>query len=180
MLKEMRTLQCLRHSNLVSMLGARVRGRPRTRVRSSGAFFEEGRISLVLEYMDRGACNAVCAASSRVRTGSLQSAIDKHGPLGEELIRSIAFQMTNGLAYMHANRQLHRDIKPANVLLNRKVRVAAACGSDRDAVCGVRWGGACLPRRVWLDEGAPCPSSASACDGIVCTEECMKRGRRVR
>ena len=50
-----------------------------------------------------------------------------------------------------------------NVLLNRKVRVAAACGSDRDAVCGVRWGGAWLAPKSVVGRGRPLPQ---LCNGV--------------
>ncbi len=44
---------------------------------------------------------------------------------------AMSLQMTTGLAYIHANRQLHRDIKPANVLINHKVATDSAALCSR-------------------------------------------------
>ena len=37
--------------------------------------------------------------------------------LPESLIKSIIFQIKNGLAYMHKNGFFHRDLKPENILI---------------------------------------------------------------
>ena len=37
--------------------------------------------------------------------------------LPESLIKSIIFQITNGLAYIHKNGFFHRDLKPENILI---------------------------------------------------------------
>lgn len=70
-----------------------------------GASFSEadGRVSLLLEYMDRG---------------SLQDCIDAHGPLSESILRQIIKQITQGLYTLHSRHQVHRDVKPANILIN--------------------------------------------------------------
>lgn len=38
-------------------------------------------------------------------------------PMPELLVKSILYQLLNGLAFLHANWILHRDLKPANILI---------------------------------------------------------------
>eukprot|EP00743_Colponemidia_sp_Colp-15_P011250 GILK01012522.1.p1 GENE.GILK01012522.1~~GILK01012522.1.p1 ORF type:complete len:897 (+),score=116.50 GILK01012522.1:95-2785(+) len=70
-----------------------------------GAFYNEGSISIALEYMD---------------AGSLQDLMDRIGAFPEDVVRDVAWQATQGLAYLHATDKIHRDIKPSNMLVNRK------------------------------------------------------------
>ena len=78
-------------------------------VRFHGAFFNEGSISIVLEYMDGG---------------SLTELLARKGPIPEPMIATIAQQVLHGLVYLHKHRHLiHRDIKPQNLLLNKKGEV---------------------------------------------------------
>ncbi len=48
---------------------------------------------------------------------SLQTRIDRTGPLGVDEIVRIGMQTATGLAVAHAHGLIHRDIKPANLLL---------------------------------------------------------------
>ena len=71
-----------------------------------GAFVDEGMITTVLEYMDRG---------------SLADLARHHEDVGGvplPQLASIAYQMLWGLAFLHHENLLHRDIKPGNALLN--------------------------------------------------------------
>jgi len=68
-----------------------------------GAFYDQGSIYFVLEYMNRG---------------SLQSILDDIGEVDEFVLKIVAKQVLLGLADMHAKGQIHRDIKPANILLS--------------------------------------------------------------
>eukprot|EP00742_Colponemidia_sp_Colp-10_P010888 GILJ01012018.1.p1 GENE.GILJ01012018.1~~GILJ01012018.1.p1 ORF type:complete len:902 (+),score=110.19 GILJ01012018.1:123-2828(+) len=70
-----------------------------------GAFYNEGSISIALQYMD---------------AGSLQDLMDRIGAFPEDVVRDVAWQATQGLAYLHATDKIHRDIKPSNMLVNRK------------------------------------------------------------
>ena len=66
---------------------------------------QSGRVHVALELMD---------------LGSLQDwlrYIPKTG-VEERIIGNICLQIAQGLAYLHAHRQVHRDVKPGNVLLN--------------------------------------------------------------
>jgi len=51
----------------------------------------------------------------------LKKYLDACGTTGLELItvKSLLFQLLQGIAYCHKQRVLHRDLKPANLLLNR-------------------------------------------------------------
>ena len=40
-------------------------------------------------------------------------------PLDYTIIRKIAFQLLNGLLYLHSNGILHRDLKPLNILISK-------------------------------------------------------------
>jgi hypothetical protein len=62
-----------------------------------GASYEDGHISIFIEYMD---------------SGSLQDIVDKTGPMPESVLRSVFRQATKGLQLVHQRRQVHRDIKP--------------------------------------------------------------------
>jgi serine/threonine protein kinase len=72
-----------------------------------GAFYEAGNVSILLEFMPRG---------------SLKDLIDDFRSseriMPEWLIKSIAEQILNGLAFIHnISHQIHLDLKPENVLL---------------------------------------------------------------
>jgi ABC-type transport system substrate-binding protein/predicted Ser/Thr protein kinase len=48
---------------------------------------------------------------------SLSDYIDKHGPLGDEMLYGLATGLAEALASIHATGVVHRDLKPSNVLL---------------------------------------------------------------
>jgi serine/threonine protein kinase len=73
-----------------------------------GAWYHEGRIGVIIEYMDRG---------------SLEFLEDPSCKLTEQVISGIVFQIIWGLGYLHFDNRLHRDVKPANVLLNSQGQV---------------------------------------------------------
>jgi len=68
-----------------------------------GAWYSEGRIGIILEFMDRG---------------SLEFLEDESLDLDEQTVAGIVFQILWGLGYLHFDNRLHRDVKPANVLMN--------------------------------------------------------------
>ncbi|MES1916598.1 MAG: hypothetical protein MHM6MM_008407 [Cercozoa sp. M6MM] len=85
-----------------------------------GAYFRDGQVVLMLEYMDRG---------------SLEDFVQRHGALSEPQLRAVAFQLVSGLCYLHRTlRQMHRDIKPGNVLIDRVI--VCSCGrKGREYIC---------------------------------------------
>jgi serine/threonine protein kinase len=68
-----------------------------------GAFYREGTITIALEYMDGG---------------SLANVISQVGPIPEEVLGNIAYQILWGLAYLKHDKRVHRDVKPSNLLIN--------------------------------------------------------------
>lgn len=70
------------------------------------AFYAEGAVHVVLEYMD---------------CGSLAHVLQRHGPLPERLLSKITQSVLAGLAHLHGDlKTVHRDIKPSNLLLNSR------------------------------------------------------------
>ena len=73
-----------------------------------GAYYTEGFVNIVLEYMDGGSmCNALAQC----------------GPLPEPVLAGVAFQCLWGLAFLHQAHRVHRDIKPSNILINSRGNV---------------------------------------------------------
>jgi serine/threonine protein kinase len=72
---------------------------------------EEGRVALMMEYMDGG---------------SLQDIVEHGGCDDEGTLASIALQALYGLAFLHSCQQLHRDLKPANFLISHQGDVKIA------------------------------------------------------
>jgi len=91
MIKELRVLCRLECDCLVQLIGA---------------FVDEGMITTVLEYMDKGSLADLARHHEDV------------GGVPRPQLASIAYQMLWGLAFLHHENLLHRDIKPENVLLN--------------------------------------------------------------
>lgn len=74
-------------------------------IKCLGGFYNErlGRITISLEFMNRG---------------SLDHAIAAMGPLSPTVLRHVFAQVTRGLEHLHTRHQVHRDIKPANILID--------------------------------------------------------------
>jgi len=76
------------------------------------AFYREGVIQLVIEFMD---------------CGSLEDVMKTCGKLPEPVLSKISKSILEGLKYLHDDRGIiHRDIKPANILVNSKGEVKIA------------------------------------------------------
>lgn len=91
---ELRQVSAVKHKNIVS---------------SYEAFFRDGRLYIVLEYMN---------------AGTMKDIIQKYPKqFSEPTLAYIARELFQGLAYLHSLKMIHRDIKPANVLANSKGEV---------------------------------------------------------
>ncbi|EED86933.1 hypothetical protein THAPSDRAFT_269874 [Thalassiosira pseudonana CCMP1335] len=106
-------------------------------VELEGAFLDrnEGVITLVLEFMDRGSLADLRHSNTINNSNSIPTSPHfrglsqpnkTHRTMPEYAIASIAYQMIWGLGYLHFEGVLHRDIKPANVLVNSIGRVKLA------------------------------------------------------
>ncbi|KAL4481388.1 hypothetical protein ABPG72_010541 [Tetrahymena utriculariae] len=73
-------------------------------IKCYGACFDQGKITIALEYMDMG---------------TLGDLIKKFSKIPEVIIGIITHQVLKGLEYLHKTMKvIHRDIKPSNLLVN--------------------------------------------------------------
>eukprot|EP00331_Platyophrya_macrostoma_P007635 CAMPEP_0176430624 /NCGR_PEP_ID=MMETSP0127-20121128/14356_1 /TAXON_ID=938130 /ORGANISM="Platyophrya macrostoma, Strain WH" /LENGTH=362 /DNA_ID=CAMNT_0017812533 /DNA_START=53 /DNA_END=1141 /DNA_ORIENTATION=- len=91
---ELTQVEALKHENVVS---------------SYEAFFRDGKVYIVLEYMD---------------CGTMKDIMKRHpSGIDESKLAYIARELLKGLQYLHTSKVVHRDLKPANVLANSKGEV---------------------------------------------------------
>lgn len=67
--------------------------------------------------------NRLCIVMDYCEGGSLRQVLDRHGPLSENLVASIAESILKALEYLHRQGISHRDLKAANVLVDAGGRV---------------------------------------------------------
>lgn len=73
------------------------------------SYYDNGAISIVLEYMDGG---------------SLADLLTKVKSIPERYISAICKQVVKGLIYLHYEKRIiHRDLKPSNILINHRGEV---------------------------------------------------------
>ncbi len=106
---EARTLAMLAHGGLVTVLDAGFGGGlGGPAVPTGGAEYDQP--FLVMELVD----------------GPTLSQLMKNGPMALDELGSIAVQIADALAYVHARGVVHRDVKPGNVLIDPAGRVKLA------------------------------------------------------
>jgi serine/threonine protein kinase len=74
-------------------------------IRMYEAFFKDGCINLIIEFMD---------------CGSLEDIIKTTGPIPEPILSQMTEMMLKGLEHMQDLHIVHRDLKPANILCNHQ------------------------------------------------------------
>lgn len=79
-------------------------------VKFHNAFFINGEISILCEYMNAGTLKDLTKAR----------------PIPESILGRIAEQVLKGLSYLHKQHFMHRDIKPTNLLVNTQGEVKIA------------------------------------------------------
>lgn len=100
-IREISILKKFHHPNIVTLIDNFV-DKPRAP--------KKGNVSLVYEYSQH----------------DLGALIKEKIEFDIDCIRSIMFQILNGIKFLHENYILHRDIKPANILINSKGEVKIA------------------------------------------------------
>ena len=76
-----------------------------------GAFFTEGNVKILLEYMNLGSLDKILKV---IKTKKFKAPC-----IPESILSKITKQILLGLSYLHKEKhQIHRDIKPANILIN--------------------------------------------------------------
>ncbi|ORY86368.1 kinase-like domain-containing protein [Protomyces lactucae-debilis] len=74
-----------------------------------GAYINDNDIHVCMEYMD---------------CGSLDTVLQKKGPLPLEVLGKITYSVVEGLIYLYdIHRIIHRDVKPSNVLVNSSGKI---------------------------------------------------------
>lgn len=80
-------------------------------IRFYGAFFSEGNVKILIEYMNMGSLDRVI---EMIKNKKLEKPC-----VPENILSKITYQILLGIYYLHKKKhQIHRDIKPANILLN--------------------------------------------------------------
>ena len=70
-----------------------------------------GEKAILMEYMDAGTLDGIFRAN---------------GPFSEASLAHIAYQVLNGLKYLHEHNIVHLDIKPSNLLVSKDMKVKIA------------------------------------------------------
>jgi len=87
-----------------------------------GAFYDEGTIKIVFEYMEGGSLlDVIARASGQVAAspGGGVASLQKRAGVPEGVLRDVAWQVVEGLTYLKTTMNvIHRDIKPSNILVN--------------------------------------------------------------
>ena len=61
-----------------------------------------------------------------MENGSLSDLVKQMGPISENILKKIIYQILLGLDYLHQKKIIHRDIKGANILLDKHMNAKLA------------------------------------------------------
>jgi serine/threonine protein kinase len=74
-------------------------------VTSMEAFFRNGILMILMEFMENGTLSAI---------------YKKAGRIPDDVLKVVAKHLFSGLVFLHQNKIVHRDIKPSNLLVNKQ------------------------------------------------------------
>ena len=115
----------------------------------------------------------VALVTDLIEGPTLQSVLDREGPLAGSDVRMVAVQLAAGLAAVHAAGIVHADLKPQNVLLGTDGVRLADFGLARildGAVSSVRGGSRAYQAPEVVRGGEPTPSADVFAFGLVLYE----------
>ncbi|ETO14270.1 hypothetical protein RFI_23099 [Reticulomyxa filosa] len=88
-------------------------------LRCTGAYFEEGKIVVAMDYFDRGSLQSMLSLNKCQKNNTFESGLPVN------VLSYIAYNILMQLRHFHDNWQcIHRDIKPDNVLVDSSGRVS--------------------------------------------------------
>jgi serine/threonine protein kinase len=85
---------------------------------SFGVWYQEGAISIAMEFMDGG---------------SLADLVELAGPVPEPALARVARSVLRAVVLLRKQRLIHRDLKPHNILMN--LRCARVCARPVRPLC---------------------------------------------
>lgn len=91
-LREISILKCLNHNNIVKL---------------NSTEFINNKICLIFEYLD-------------IDLRKYLTSLNDNDFLDQEVIKSLLFQLLDGMAYCHGMKIMHRDLKPQNLLVDKE------------------------------------------------------------
>ncbi|EME26076.1 cyclin-dependent serine/threonine protein kinase [Galdieria sulphuraria] len=99
--RELQILRELHHPNIIALLDA---------------FYEDGRLYLVLEYLESNLCDLLKKENRRLLSHGTSN---RTQGMREDEIRLITSALLQGLSYIHKQGFVHRDLKPENILCSK-------------------------------------------------------------
>ncbi|OWZ23558.1 CMGC/RCK/MAK protein kinase [Phytophthora megakarya] len=133
-LRELKSLRVLRHENIVSLKEVI---RDKEELYFVFEYMQTSLFRVMRSFKSGGNSNSAGIGDTNSNSNSDSStsswtSTPPHPWFSESQIRSIMFQLFNGLSYMHKHGYFHRDIKPENLLCNDDNLKIADLGQARE------------------------------------------------